>query len=236
MHPSTAVDAHRIRARLRAAGLDTLTGLRATGSQAGRLNGVLGWWAVTSFGLLSLLLAVLAVLWPSSVRALGAAAVGAWLLFVAFGRFGGGQLLLARYGGSHLLQSGAALLAVAGVIVLQQPAYESAVAVAMTSLAFGVAAAADAGVAAQFPSLARGCLWVRAVCSLIAAMAVAVAPAAGLVIAAAGVGFGELILAVRLLPEVDRLAGMLEPSAAWAAEAEDRGFMLPLPDADRRSV
>ncbi|GAB3843139.1 hypothetical protein ACFPIJ_00360 [Dactylosporangium cerinum] len=234
MHPSIAVDAHRVRARLRAAGLDTMTGLRATGSHAGRLNGVLGWWAVTSFGLLSLLLAVLATLWPSSVRAFGAAAVGTWLLFVAFGRFGGGQLLLARYGGSHILQSGAALLAVAGVIVIQQPAYESAVAVAMTSLAFGVAAAADAGVAAQFPSLARGCLWVRAVCSLIAAMAVAVAPATGLVVAAAGVGFGEIILAVRLLPEVDRLAGMLEPSAAWTAEAEDRGFMLPLPGADRR--
>jgi hypothetical protein len=234
MHSSTTADAHQVRARLRTARLDTMTGLRTTGSQAGPLIGVLGWWAVMSFGLLSLLLAVLAIVWPSSVRTLGAAAVGAWLLVVALGRFGGGQLLRARYGGSRFSLSSAALLAVAGLVVMQLPAHDPAVAAAVTSLAFGVAAAAEAGAAAQFPSLARGCLRMRAVCGLIAAMAVAVAPATGLVIAAACVGIGEVVLAVRLLPEVERLAGMLDRGAPWADAAEDRGFVLPLPGTDRR--
>lgn len=218
---------------LRAAERDAMEGLRSAGRQAGPLNGVLGWWAVTSFGLLSLLLAVLVTVWPSALRMFGAAAVGSWLLFVALGRFGGGQLLRARYGGPRLFQAGAALLAVAGVIVAQLPAYDPTVAIAAISLAFGVAAAADAGVAAQFPSVARGCLRMRAVCGVVAAMAVAVAPTTGLVVAGACVGLGELLFAARLLPEVERLHGMLDRGAAAAAADEDDGFVLPLPGAEQ---
>ncbi|MEV4139388.1 hypothetical protein AB0J72_45410 [Dactylosporangium sp. NPDC049742] len=220
-------------ATLRAAPQQARVWLRAAGRQAGPLNGVLGWWAVTSFGLLSLLLAVFAMVWPSSVRTFGAAAVGSWLLFVALGRFGGGQLLRARYGGARWFQAGAALLAVAGVIVIQLPAYDPTVAVAAISLALGVAAAGDAGAAAQFPRLARGCLRMRALCGLVAAMTVAVAPATGLVVAAACVGLGELMFAARLLPEVERLSGMLDREAPWTDPDDDLGFVLPLPDADR---
>ncbi|MEV0131052.1 hypothetical protein AB0H83_21635 [Dactylosporangium sp. NPDC050688] len=215
---------------LRTAERDAMAGLRSAGRQAGPLNGVLGWWAVTSFGLLSLLLAVLAMLWPSSVRTFGAAAAGSWLLFVALGRFGGGQLLRARFGGPRLFQAGAALLAVAGLVVVQLPAYDTAV--AAISLALGVAAAGDAGGAARFPGLARGCLRMRAACGLVAAMAVAVAPATGLVVAAACVGLGEVMFAARLLPEVER---MLDHGAPGAASDDDDGFMLlPLPGTDQR--
>ncbi len=208
--------------RLRTAERDARDGLRLAGRHAGPLHGVLGWWAVTSFGLLSVLLAVLVVLWPSSVQTFGAAVVGSWLLFVALGRFGGGQLLRARYGGSRFLQAGAAVPALAGVVVFQLPAVDPAVGAAAVSLALGIAAAGDAGAAAQFPSLARGCLRLRALCGLASAMTVAAAPEAGLMVAAACVGVGELVLAVRLLPEVERLAGMLD-------RGEDQGLMLPLP-------
>jgi hypothetical protein len=219
---------HRqVRARLATAGGDALIGLRATGRQARPLSGVLGWWAVMSFGLLSLLLAGLLTLWPSSIRTFGAAVVGAWLLFIALSRFGGGQLLRARYGGSRLFQSGAALLALAGLLVTRLPVYDPAVAVAATSLAFGVAAAADAGTAAQFPRLGRGCLRLRALCGLVAAMAVAAAPTTGLVVAAACVGLGEVVFAVRLLPEVERLAGMLDGGAPWPDSAREHAFVLP---------
>jgi hypothetical protein len=184
-------------------------GLRATGRHARPLHGVLGWWAVTSFGLVSVLLAVLAALWPSSVRALGAAAVGSWLLFSALGRLGGTQVLRARYGGPLALHAGAALVALAGVIVVRQPGLDPAVGAAAASLALGVAAAGDAAVAAQLPRLARSCLWVRAVGGLVAAIAVAAAPVTGLIVAAACVGLAEITLAVRLLPEVERLAEMV---------------------------
>ncbi|MDG6106973.1 hypothetical protein Daura_28025 [Dactylosporangium aurantiacum] len=242
--PAAGTDADQVRTALRAAPQqargwlrtaerDALAGLRTAGRQAGPLNGVLGWWAVTSFGVLSLLLAVLAGLWPSSVRMFGAAAAGSWLLFVALGRFGGGQLLRARYGGPRLFQSGAALLAVAGLVVVQLPAYDPAVAVAAISLALGIAAAGDAGAAARFPGLARGCLRLRAACGVVAAMAVAVAPTTGLVVAAACVGLGELLFAVRLLPEVERLGGMLDHDAPGTAGDEDDGMWLPLPGVDQ---
>ncbi|MFF5229694.1 hypothetical protein [Dactylosporangium sp. NPDC000521] len=244
MHPSVVADAdaHHIRAALRAPSRAALRAaprqardwLRTAGRQARPLNGVLGWWAVTSFGVLGLLLAALAALWPSPVRMLGAAAAGSWLLFVALGRFGGGQLLRARYGGSRLIQAGAALLAVAGVIVVQLPAYDPTVAVAAISLAFGVAAAADAGAAPKFPSPARGCLRMRALCGLVAAMAVAVAPTTGLVVAAACVGLGEIVFAARLLPEVERLTGMLERDTQWTGPDEDLGSVLPLPGVERQ--
>ncbi|MEU7875239.1 hypothetical protein [Dactylosporangium sp. NPDC049140] len=84
----------------------------------------------------------------------------------------------------------------------------------LTALAFGVAAAAP-----PFPSLGRLCLRVRAASGLIAAIAVAVAPVAGLIIAAAIVGVGELIIYVRLLPEVERLAQMVERTEASPADA-----------------
>ncbi|WP_327001017.1 hypothetical protein OHA72_38620 [Dactylosporangium sp. NBC_01737] len=232
-------DAHRVRAglraarrlaraRLRTAGRDTRDGLRTAGRHAGPLHGALGWWAVTSFGMLSLLLAVLMVLWPSSVRAFGGALVGSWLLFVAFGRFGGGQVLRARYGGSLVLQAGAAVVALAGVVVIRLPEFDPAAGVAAASLALGVAAAGDAGAAGQFPRLARGCLWLRAACALVAAMAVAVAPATGLVVAAACVGLGEVALAVRLLPEVERLAGMAGRDERRADPQDDRLHRLSL--------
>src|SRR5690242_2568421 len=87
-------------------------GWRAADQHVRPLHGVLGWWAVTSFGLVSVLLAALAALWPGPVRALGPAALGTWLLFTALGRFGGGQILRARYRGPLALQAGAALIAV----------------------------------------------------------------------------------------------------------------------------
>src|SRR4051812_16485907 len=67
--------------------------LETLGRHARPLHGVLGWWAVTSFGLLSVLVAALTAFWPTSVRAVGAAALGAWLLFTACGRPGGGPVL-----------------------------------------------------------------------------------------------------------------------------------------------
>lgn len=177
---------------------------------------------------------MLVLLWPSSVRTFGAAAVGSWLLFVALGRFGGGQVLRARYGGSLALQAAAAVPALAGVVVFQLPGFDPAVGAAAVSLALGVAAAVDAGAAAQFPSLARGCLRLRASCGLVAAMAVAAAPATGLMAAAACVGLGEVVLAVRLLPEVERLAGML----GRETPGEDHGPAFPLmpPSPDRVPV
>ncbi|WP_426513945.1 hypothetical protein ACPPVO_27000 [Dactylosporangium sp. McL0621] len=193
--------------------------LETVGRHARPLLGVLGWWAVTSFGLLSVLVAALAALWPTSVRAAGAATLGAWLLFTACGRLGGGQVLRARYGGPLAPQAGPALLALAGVILLRMPGADPSVGVAVTALAFGVAAAVDAAAAQPFPSLGRLCLRVRAASGLIATIAVAAAPVAGPIIAAAIAGVGELIISVRLLPEVERLAQMVERTEASPADA-----------------
>jgi hypothetical protein len=99
---------------------------------------------------------------------------------------------------------------VAGVLVIRQQELDPSVGVAVASLALGVAAAGDAAVASDFPGLARGCLRLRAACRLVAAMAVAAVPVAGLAVAAACVGAGEIALAVRLLPEVERLTHMID--------------------------
>ncbi|WP_433605005.1 hypothetical protein ACQP2P_26185 [Dactylosporangium sp. CA-139114] len=186
------------------------TELQTLGRHARPLHGVLGWWAVTSFGLLSVLVATLAALWPSPLRAVGAAVLGAWLLFTAFGRAGGGLLLRARYGGPLLPLAGPALLALAGVILLRLPARDPSVGVSVAALAFGIAAAVDGAAAQPLPSLPRTCLRVRAASGLVAAIAVAAAPVVGLIIAAAVIGVGELVLAVRLMPEAERLAQMLD--------------------------
>jgi hypothetical protein len=50
------------------------------------------------------------------------------------------------------------------------------------------------------------CLRVRAGCGLVAALAIAASPVSGLIVAAACVGVVEVALALRLLPEVERLA------------------------------
>ncbi|MGI5243578.1 hypothetical protein [Dactylosporangium sp. CA-139066] len=194
-------DAHQVR-----------DGLRAAGHHARPLHGVLGWWAVTSFGLVGVLLAAAALLWPGSVHALGPAAVGAWLLCGALGRAGGGQVLRARYGGSLAMQTGPALLAVAGVIVLRRPDDTAPGTVAAAAaLSLGIAAAVDAAAGQQYPRLPRRCLRARAACAVVGGLAMAAAPAPGLIVAAAVVGLGELVLAVLLLPEVERLASMLGP-------------------------
>nr|BFE57975.1 hypothetical protein GCM10020063_025010 [Dactylosporangium thailandense] len=195
------------------------TELQTLGRHARPLHGVLGWWAVTSFGLLSVLVAALAACWPTYVRAVGTAALGAWLLFTAVGRAGGGQLLRARYGGPLYLQAGPALLALAGVILIRLPESDPSVGVSVAALAFGIAAAVDGAAAQPLPSLARTCLRVRAGSGLVAAIAVAAAPVVGLIIAAAVIGIGELALAARLLPEADRLAQMLDRTES-PADAE----------------
>jgi hypothetical protein len=227
VHDGLRTAQRHARDRLQTTERDTRNALRTTGRHANALHGVLGWWAVTSFGLLSLLLAALAVFWPAPVEAFGAALVGSWLMLVALGRFGGAQLLRARYRGSRILQAGAALVALASMAVIQLPLVDATVAAASASLTLGVAAAVDAGAAAQFPRLARACLYVRAACGLVAAMAVAVAPVTGLIVAAACVGLGELMLAVRLLPEVERLTGMAERDNPRAAPDDDQWLVLP---------
>ncbi|GLL03107.1 hypothetical protein [Dactylosporangium matsuzakiense] len=199
--------------------------LETLGRHARPLHGILGWWAVTSFGLLSVLVAVIAVSWPTSVRAVGAAGLGAWLLFTACGRVGGGQVLRARYGGPIALQAGPGVLALTGVVLLRLPQFDPSVSIAIGGLAFGIAAAGDAASAQPYPSLPRQCLRVRAAAGVVAAIALAATPVIGLIIAAGVVGIGELVLAVRLLPEVERLAQMVEreggtPEVLFAAEEE----------------
>ncbi|MFI5914469.1 hypothetical protein [Dactylosporangium sp. NPDC051541] len=197
--------------------------LQALGRHARPLHGILGWWAVTSFGLLGVLVSAIAVSWPESVRAVGAVGLGAWLLSTACGRAGGGQVLRARYGGPIALQAGPALLALAGIVLLRMPEADPSVSIAIGGLAFGIAAAGDAAAAQQFPSLPRRCLRVRAAGGVVAAIALAAAPVTGLIIAAAVAGASELYLAVRLLPEVERLTQMVERDGA-ASEP----LLLPL--------
>jgi hypothetical protein len=113
------------------------------------------------------------------------------------------------------MQAGPALLALAGVAVLRLPddSAPSTVAAA-AALSLGVAAAVDAAAGQQYPGQQypgrpRLCLRLRAAAAVVAGLAVAAAPAPGLIVAAAVVGVGELVLAVLLLPEVERLTAML---------------------------
>src|SRR4051812_3087245 len=105
--------------------------LEALGRHARPLHGVLGWWAVTSFGLLNVLVALIAVSWPASVRAVGGAGLGAWLLCLACGRLGGGALLRARYGGPLTIHAGPGLLALAGVVLIRLPGIDPSTSIAV---------------------------------------------------------------------------------------------------------
>jgi hypothetical protein len=201
-------------------------GLQSVERHTRPLHGVLGWWAVMSFGLVSVLVAALAALWPAPVRLLGAAGVGTWLLFTACGRFGGGEVLRARYGGPLTLQAGPALVTLAGVILIRLPGLDPKTAVAVAALAFGIAAAGDAAAAQPLAGPARLCLRVRAGSGLVAALAIAASPVSGLIVAAACVGVVEVALALRLLPEVERLmqpAGPRDTLSDVLAEAAERG-------------
>jgi hypothetical protein len=213
---------------MRVDGRQVRDGLRVAEGHARSMYGVIGWWGLASFGLVGVLFALLTLLWPAPVRTLGGVGVGAWLLVAALGRGGGGLVLRGRYGGPLLLQAAGGLLAGAGAVVLELPALSPAAVAATAGLAVGIAAAVDAGVAAQFPALGRRCLHIRAGVGLVAAITIAAAPLAGLAVAAAAVGLAEVLLAVLLLPEVERLAAMdsRDGSVARPALATDEGVDL----------